>query len=54
MKKIIIILLSVISINAKATEGMWIPSLIDMFYSDMQTYGLKLSQIRFIQLIALR
>jgi len=43
MKKIIIILLSVISINAKATEGMWIPSLIDMFYSDMQTYGLKLT-----------
>lgn len=26
-----------------ATEGMWIPSLIDMFHSDMQTYGLKLS-----------
>jgi len=26
-----------------ATEGMWIPSLIYMFYSDMQTYGLKLS-----------
>ncbi|MBI3133151.1 MAG: S46 family peptidase [Bacteroidetes bacterium] len=27
-----------------AVEGMWIPSLIDMFYSDMQTYGLKLSK----------
>lgn len=25
-----------------ATEGMWIPSLIDMFYSDMKTQGLKL------------
>ena len=43
MKKIIIILLAVISFNAKATEGMWIPSLIDMFYSDMQTYGVKLT-----------
>ncbi len=29
--------------SLKATEGMWIPSLIDMFYSDMKTYGLKLS-----------
>ena len=28
--------------SAFATEGMWIPSLIDMFYSDMKTYGLKL------------
>lgn len=26
-----------------AVEGMWIPSLIDMFHSDMKTYGLKLS-----------
>jgi hypothetical protein len=25
-----------------ATEGMWIPSLINMFYSDMKTFGLKL------------
>lgn len=31
-----------ISLSARATEGMWIPSLIDMFYSDMKTYGLKL------------
>lgn len=26
-----------------AVEGMWIPSLIEMFHSDMKTYGLKLS-----------
>lgn len=30
------------SISSFAIEGMWIPSLIDMFYSDMKTYGLKL------------
>ena len=29
--------------SARAVEGMWIPSLIDMFYSDMQIYGLKLT-----------
>lgn len=29
--------------TAIAVEGMWIPSLIEMFHSDMQTYGLKLS-----------
>jgi hypothetical protein len=34
--------LLIISISARATEGMWIPSLINMFYSDMKTYGLKL------------
>ncbi len=27
----------------RAVEGMWIPSLIEMFYSDMQTYGIKLT-----------
>ena len=27
----------------RAVEGMWIPSLINMFYSDMKTYGLKLN-----------
>ena len=26
-----------------AIEGMWVPSLIEMFHSDMQTYGLKLT-----------
>ncbi len=30
------------AISARATEGMWIPSLINMFYSDMKTNGLKL------------
>lgn len=30
--------------QALSVEGMWIPSLIDMFYSDMQTYGLKLTK----------
>ena len=45
MKKIGLVLLLLIGINSSvlATEGMWIPSLIDMFYSDMKTYGLKLS-----------
>jgi hypothetical protein len=45
MKKIGLILLVLFSLqtNLKATEGMWVPSLIDMFYSDMKTYGLKLS-----------
>lgn len=32
-----------VSTAAFAVEGMWIPSLIDMFHSDMQTYGLKLT-----------
>lgn len=36
------VVLLLISISARATEGMWIPSLINMFYSDMKTYGLKL------------
>ena len=29
--------------SVSAVEGMWIPSLIDMFHSDMVTYGLKLN-----------
>lgn len=32
-----------ISYSAWAVEGMWIPSLIEMFHSDMKTYGLKLN-----------
>jgi len=32
-----------ISLPTFAVEGMWIPSLIEMFHSDMKTYGLKLS-----------
>ena len=45
MKKILLLCLFVLSINtsSKAVEGMWIPSLIDLFHSDMKTYGLKLS-----------
>lgn len=45
MKKALIIFIFFIGlkVNSFATEGMWIPSLIDMFYSDMKTYGLKLS-----------
>lgn len=45
MKKIgfIILLVFGLQINVSATEGMWIPSLIDMFHSDMKTYGLKLT-----------
>lgn len=45
MKKIVLLvaLLLTFNIGAFAVEGMWIPSLIDMFHSDMKTYGLKLS-----------
>ncbi len=44
MKKLItLIFITCISFATSAKEGMWIPSLIDMFYSDMKTYGLKLS-----------
>ncbi|MCP4442264.1 MAG: S46 family peptidase [Aureispira sp.] len=44
MKKMILLLALMLStsIASFAIEGMWIPSLIDMFYSDMKTYGLKL------------
>ena len=45
MKKIALIIVVIFSLNnlSHAVEGMWIPSLIDMFHSDMKTYGLKLS-----------
>lgn len=45
MKKfsLLIVLFLFVQFSAKAVEGMWIPSLIDMFHSDMKTYGLKLS-----------
>ena len=45
MKRIAILFLLVTGLNHQVlgTEGMWIPSLIDMFYSDMKTYGLKLT-----------
>ncbi|UKN01704.1 S46 family peptidase [Paracrocinitomix mangrovi] len=45
MRKIFSLLILFISFNfsAIAVEGMWIPSLIDMFHSDMKTYGLKLT-----------
>ncbi len=44
MKKIVFLLfITFFGLKLNATEGMWIPSLIDMFYSDMKTYGLKLS-----------
>jgi tetratricopeptide (TPR) repeat protein len=43
MKKIVFLLLiTFVGVKSNATEGMWIPSLIDMFYSDMKTYGLNL------------
>lgn len=44
MKRITLSLLFVFGImqSTFAVEGMWIPSLIEMFYSDMKTYGLKL------------
>ncbi|MFT4600970.1 MAG: hypothetical protein ACI857_001147 [Arenicella sp.] len=45
MKKVLALLIVLISLNFSsfATEGMWIPSLIDMFHSDMKTYGLNLT-----------
>lgn len=45
MKKITtsLLLLFTFQLVASAVEGMWIPSLIEMFHSDMKTYGLKLS-----------
>lgn len=45
MRKIVFILFILIGFqtSSSAVEGMWIPSLIDMFHSDMKTYGLKLS-----------
>ncbi|MCB9222995.1 MAG: S46 family peptidase [Crocinitomicaceae bacterium] len=45
MKKIFSLIAGflLLTFSARAVEGMWIPSLIDMFYSDMKTYGLKLS-----------
>jgi hypothetical protein len=42
-KSILVIFIAIFSFNSRATEGMWIPSLIDMFYSDMKTYGLNLT-----------
>jgi hypothetical protein len=42
-KSLLIIFITILSFTGRATEGMWIPSLIDMFYSDMKTYGLNLS-----------
>lgn len=45
MKKILLLFVAFVVLNPalRAVEGMWIPSLIDMFHSDMKTYGLKLS-----------
>lgn len=44
MKRIFALIVTlIISFHSLAVEGMWIPSLIDMFYSDMKTYGIKLS-----------
>ncbi|MFD1552641.1 S46 family peptidase [Putridiphycobacter roseus] len=46
MKKVVLLLVVFMfgGLSSFATEGMWIPSLIDMFYSDMKTYGLKLDK----------
>jgi hypothetical protein len=45
MRKTVLILFIILSVNfnSRAVEGMWIPSLINMFHSDMETYGLKLT-----------
>ena len=45
MKKIVLLVALLLTFNncSFAVEGMWIPSLIEMFHSDMKTYGLNLS-----------
>ncbi|MFT5821989.1 MAG: hypothetical protein ACI8ZM_003245 [Crocinitomix sp.] len=45
MKKFILVIVACFSFQfgSFAVEGMWIPSLIDMFHSDMKTYGINLS-----------
>ncbi|MGB1104146.1 MAG: S46 family peptidase [Crocinitomicaceae bacterium] len=45
MRKILLLIALFFSVQfgARAVEGMWIPSLIEMFHSDMKTYGLNLS-----------
>lgn len=45
MKKITLLIALFFSLSQLtfAVEGMWIPSLIELFHSDMKTYGLKLS-----------
>lgn len=45
MKKFTLVLALILSLQQLtfAVEGMWIPSLIEMFHSDMKTFGLKLS-----------
>ncbi len=45
MKKFLLIIIACFSFQfgSYAVEGMWIPSLIDMFHSDMETYGINLS-----------
>lgn len=44
MRRLILLITLFFTLNSTtfAVEGMWVPSLINMFYSDMQTYGLKL------------
>ncbi len=37
-------ILSLIAIFSHATEGMWIPSVLDAVYDDMKAYGLQLSK----------
>jgi hypothetical protein len=46
MKRLSLVLLAFyfVALPVRAVEGMWIPSLIDMFYSDMQTYGVKMTK----------
>lgn len=45
MKNFVLLIALIFTVHSSsfAVEGMWIPSLIDMFHSDMKTYGLKLS-----------
>lgn len=45
MKNFLLVIVACFSFQfgSYAVEGMWIPSLIDMFHSDMKTYGINLS-----------
>lgn len=42
-KRIVLVLFIALSFNVRATEGMWIPTLLEAVESDMQSFGCELS-----------
>jgi len=42
-RRIVLLLLIALSFNVRATEGMWIPTLLEAVESDMQSFGCELS-----------